>query len=1368
MGSGRLVYCLFIIDAVLLLPIVEGASSPICQGKLRGEFGYNAETLAARQVLAGTYQFGEDFDEATKRICEALADIRRVVPEDSVEKIITKEIWQKKWKGKKEETSSSVSTLHFGHYISGAHSDQISDFHALKTSLALVHGISLGRWSKGLCVMLEKLMGVRLITKLRAILLMEADFNAMNKIIFGERMMEKVRKYKLMPEEIFSEKNREASDGGMSKKLFWDIARQLKRPVGLASVDAANCYDRVAHAIASMCFQAFGTPPEACNSMLHAIQDMKFFLRTAFGDSKEAVGAKINLKTQGFMQGNGAAPAGWAVVSISIIHAHKKEGHGATFLCPVSKLSHKVAGILYVDDTDIIHLDLSKEETLEEAHMALQASLDSWSQLLIATGGALKPEKCFYYLVSFEWDRLGKWKYAKNESNSELAISVCLPDGSREEIEHLPVDEARITLGMSSCPSGKANDKLAAAKEKADFSELGEMQNKAMDWARKAKDSHLRPRDIHFSIERKFWPKCKYGLCGNNASYDDLTAAMDKPYYLLCPLGGIIRSAKKELRYLDTGFYGVGFPHWGIEAIIESTNKLMTHFGAQSLLGVQYQMSAELLAIEVGMGAQPLLLDYEKYGPWATDCSLKELWARMHRFGFQLQLNTIKLRPPREGDRFFMVAVEAANFPSKEKEIINRVRLHQGVVYESDVFEVDGRHIDERYKRLRKQGERWSEYLFPKQKIPASHLRLWKQVLLQLAPGGRRPTSLGKFVTPSHKIWDFLYDPEYDVVLKRVPEETEGMVLYEKEDGEMRGSGRTKYLPGETVFPSHQMHNCSVKQSADGSVRIRASCPPVQESTTPECFLDVLKDWGCTWMWKDLKITSSIGTGLHSTLTDGGAWLYEAVEDNTLVGVTDGSYIREICPHLCSAAVILECTKGRGRLVLSFPEQCLQANAYRGELLGLMALHLLLLAINKTKPLLEGSVHIYSDCLGALDKVEHLPPHRIPSKCRHSDVLKNIMLHCQEMSFKRIFSHVKAHQDDKLDWEALKHEEQLNCGCDHAAKRCIKETVINGLPKQQAFPLEPLALFVNDQKITTESGPSIRFEAQRQEARRVFEERKVLLPHQFDLVDWPLVHQTLREVPKMFQIFACKQVFDVSATNRFLHKRNAAPNNSPFCNSCTLHEECAGHILCCPEEGRVKMLHKLSEELLDWLDDAGTPRDLTFLIVKYIQGRGESTMAEIVYTHQLPEEYLEFANAQDFIGWRRFLEGMVSAELAKLVRNTGFQEHGKLTADKWGRTLIQKLLEITHGLWIYRNLTIHDSAKGVLAVGRREQLLKEIEKQIELGGDGLAEEDQWMLEVNLGDLDDGSTGEYEVYWLLAITTAREFYRIKTREQRVTA
>jgi hypothetical protein len=54
---------------------------------------------------------------------------------------------------------------------------------------------------------------------------------------------------------------------------------------------------------------------------------------------------------------------------------------------------------------------------------------------------------------------------------------------------------------------------------------------------------------------------------------------------------------------------------------------------------------------------------------------------------------------------------------------------------------------------------------------------------------------------------------------------------------------------------------------------------------------------------------------------------------------------------------------------------------------------------------------------------------------------------------------------------------------------------------------------------------------------------------------------------------------------------------------------------------------------------------------------------------------------------------------------------------------------------------------------RKEVIQREIEAQMELGESGLLEEDQWMLEVNMGHLENTS-GEQEEYWLLAIKAAR--------------
>ncbi len=82
--------------------------------------------------------------------------------------------------------------------------------------------------------------------------------------------------------------------------------------------------------------------------------------------------------------------------------------------------------------------------------------------------------------------------------------------------------------------------------------------------------------------------------------------------------------------------------------------------------------------------------------------------------------------------------------------------------------------------------------------------------------------------------------------------------------------------------------------------------------------------------------------------------------------MTDGSYMKDLYPNIQSAVVVLECTRSRGCLWCSFTETSDVACSYRGKLLGLMAIHLILVAINEVNLGLDGSVHIYSDCLGAL------------------------------------------------------------------------------------------------------------------------------------------------------------------------------------------------------------------------------------------------------------------------------------------------------------------------------------------------------------------------------------------------------------------
>ena len=135
--------------------------------------------------------------------------------------------------------------------------------------------------------MLEKVAGVALVTKLRAILLKEGDFNFRNRLIFGKRMLALTRKNGLVPEEIYSEKGRTAEDGVLHQVLAYDIARQKRAPLIVASVDAAQCYDRIAHAVAALTLRASRVPESSVRCMLQPIRDMEFYTSGRYLESQK-------------------------------------------------------------------------------------------------------------------------------------------------------------------------------------------------------------------------------------------------------------------------------------------------------------------------------------------------------------------------------------------------------------------------------------------------------------------------------------------------------------------------------------------------------------------------------------------------------------------------------------------------------------------------------------------------------------------------------------------------------------------------------------------------------------------------------------------------------------------------------------------------------------------------------------------------------------------------------------------------------------------------------------------------------------------------------------------------------------------------
>jgi hypothetical protein len=109
----------------------------MCSGQLRGIFGYNKIFPTANAILEGTYAYPPEFDEATKGILKECASIRIRVPKNSITTTISPEDWTNHWRRAREETSSSTSGQHFGHYKAGLQSQYVSYLQALQANLVV-------------------------------------------------------------------------------------------------------------------------------------------------------------------------------------------------------------------------------------------------------------------------------------------------------------------------------------------------------------------------------------------------------------------------------------------------------------------------------------------------------------------------------------------------------------------------------------------------------------------------------------------------------------------------------------------------------------------------------------------------------------------------------------------------------------------------------------------------------------------------------------------------------------------------------------------------------------------------------------------------------------------------------------------------------------------------------------------------------------------------------------------------------------------------------------------------------------------------------------------------------------------------------
>jgi hypothetical protein len=171
------------------------------------------------------------------------------------------------------------------------------------------------------------------------------------------------------------------------------------------SNDAKGCYDRIAHIAVDLALQCLGLPHPALASMLTTIQqEMYHHVCTAFGDSEGHYGREEHRPPpQGILEGNVAGPAGWFAISTVLIQALTDEGFGLKEWSLISQWAFSITCFAFVDDTDIIHVNNDRTVSTLALIQEAQQALHLWEDLLTPTGGALAPNKSYWYLVEVIW-----------------------------------------------------------------------------------------------------------------------------------------------------------------------------------------------------------------------------------------------------------------------------------------------------------------------------------------------------------------------------------------------------------------------------------------------------------------------------------------------------------------------------------------------------------------------------------------------------------------------------------------------------------------------------------------------------------------------------------------------------------------------------------------------------------------------------------------------------------------------------------------------------------------------------------------------------------------------------------------------------
>ena len=1281
--------------------------------------GNTGTTDACREILQGSIQFPPGIDPWAIKLLRHFAYLPEVSEGHRVPLDISLDQWRHAWLKSRENTSAGPSGYSFAHFkansLPGA--EDLARIDLLFARIPFLTGYSPTLWQRGINCMLEKKKGNFRVDKLRAILVYEAEFNMINKIIGREAMKNAERLNGVAWEQYGCRKEHSAVNQGLNKTLTCDIGRQRKQPFAICSNDAKSCFDRIVHSIASLSLQRVGYPIEPLICVFTTIRHLEHRIRTVYGDSDSGFCGRLwAAPIQGIGQGNGAGPQIWALVSTPVLNMLRAEGYGAFFRTAISGDHVSFVGYSFVDDTDLIvaHPDLT---TSADVHSAMQGSINAWEGGIRSTGGAIVPEKSFWYLLDFKWKQ-GKWRYS---TLAETPGSLTVRDlhGTERILRRLHHFEAERTLGVYISPDGNMATQARI------------LRSKATAWAEMTRTGLIPRWLVWESFRSTITRSLHYPLAATTLTQAQCTSIMAPVKQVALSGSGIVRSFPSSLAYAPQLSGGLDMPDLYVTQGIDHLQRLVSFYHCpDDLTGSLLRTSLELLTLELGFNF-PLSASYPRWQGCATPGWFKHTWKFLHSFRITCLPDCDLLQVRREQDCFLMTALPP-QVPSGDLAAFNRCRLFHQVVTVSDVTDGhDGRPFRAFTRPFRTSHWAAERYDWPNQGKPSvKDWSIWNRLLSLLCStvGPRLGPWLSSAVAPSAR-----FSPRFESLYLLCPT-SRRYKLASRIPGRPTRQARMRFntatarlaqLPPDSIPASIYFQGSTAHLLSSMGLSLVSSPSPSFGS----CDADAL------WALQSLDLVN-----LPQLLC-------YARAGHALIGVSDGSFktARGAAAWTIRVPGIPHSTISGCCNCPGLPSST--HSAYRAELAGLYGL---LVASHRLEACLDGPVSVTFMCdgLSALNQADQLSLRVSPDR-DHFDLIGACRRLRSELRGSVSFQHVQGHADSRGQARPLTEPELLNVWCDDQAKSYLAMLLSRQIAAPQRIWREPCPILLSGVKLSVDWRLTLRDSISGTPGRAYWCKTFGVSEQE---IDWPSLGRALRSSPLSRRVFFLKHSSERAAVGTELVRRKTHLDSS--CPRCSEPFETCLHSLRCVGGSSVwkASLCRLKKWLLPT-----TSSLITATIISNLEAWFSLSPAP-----EPPSRSTSLLAACSQQNWSCFTLGFLSphwlATQTLYLQSIGSRKSPR----RWTSMLIQKLWDTCWDMWNHRCGILHHVSSGARAASLRESLADLLSSL----PDSLPPRDRPLLRTTLPRLLSLPL-DSQAAWVTRVRSAQQRHRRRLSAQRRT-